>query len=398
MIGQQNSIRTTDCPADICRQYLARLFALSLAFVLAFTLQIQDVYAQNIIKDFLKDNQVIIDPNAGKLVIKPKVACLIPMKPNAAGTKCICPAPNKWVNGKCTAPGPQIACLIPMKPNAAGTKCICPAPNKWINGQCRPPLVQILCKAPFVPSNSGTKCVCPAGLRKSGNTCVPKAVTISCNFPFVYSSRRNSCVCAKGYRLNNAGNKCIRKQAAPVVPRAVIREIQACLANLGYQPGPVDGAIGRKTRNAWAEFRVDEGLTGRPNTFADEVTQDRLFVACANANQNAQSDPEPTPQPEPDPQDSANDSGFSTNFDPDKGYPTLQCVSRSLVPVFAGLLSDGEEPKICGEACVPIPSGMTAGQIEQTGASVNWCRNCADLGNGNLVCTGDHVKEDDSQN
>jgi peptidoglycan hydrolase-like protein with peptidoglycan-binding domain len=40
-----------------------------------------------------------------------------------------------------------------------------------------------------------------------------------------------------------------------------IAEIQAGLAELGYDPGPVDGLLGRKTRDAIMAFQKDQGLT-----------------------------------------------------------------------------------------------------------------------------------------
>ena len=39
-------------------------------------------------------------------------------------------------------------------------------------------------------------------------------------------------------------------------------EAQTALTNLGYQPGPVDGLLGRKTRGALQAFRKDQGIEG----------------------------------------------------------------------------------------------------------------------------------------
>ncbi len=46
---------------------------------------------------------------------------------------------------------------------------------------------------------------------------------------------------------------------------AQVRKVQERLARLGYQPGPVDGRIGAKTRTAIRQFQKDRGLpaTGR---------------------------------------------------------------------------------------------------------------------------------------
>ncbi|MCX8227135.1 MAG: peptidoglycan-binding protein, partial [Sulfitobacter sp.] len=56
---------------------------------------------------------------------------------------------------------------------------------------------------------------------------------------------------------------------APTVQYAQgnVREIQNMLAQLGYDPGPLDGAMGRKTATAIRSFEADRGLspTGRPS-------------------------------------------------------------------------------------------------------------------------------------
>ena len=216
MLCSKHSIQETSQSAQSWKQFTSRFLMVCLTLIAAFSMQLQEANAQNIIKDFLKDNQVTIDPNKG-LQITPKVICPAPLKPNATSTKCICPAPMKWQNGKCThviqviCNPPQfiqgnkcvcpnnlqkvgnqclpkiipIQCNAPFVPNNSKTKCVCPFGTKYSGGTCIALNPQIICKAPFVPSNSGTKCVCPAGFRKSGGTCVPKVATISCNFPFV---------------------------------------------------------------------------------------------------------------------------------------------------------------------------------------------------------------------
>lgn len=50
--------------------------------------------------------------------------------------------------------------------------------------------------------------------------------------------------------------------------------IQARLANLGYDAGPADGAVGPRTRAAVAAFQRDEGLEATGE--ADAATQDAL--------------------------------------------------------------------------------------------------------------------------
>jgi predicted chitinase len=51
-----------------------------------------------------------------------------------------------------------------------------------------------------------------------------------------------------------------------------LRELQIALARLGYPVGDIDGLIGPKTRNAWAEFKTDVFL-GNPDLIGVESIQ-----------------------------------------------------------------------------------------------------------------------------
>lgn len=55
--------------------------------------------------------------------------------------------------------------------------------------------------------------------------------------------------------------------AAASPDRAMVRETQQLLTDLGYRPGPVDGLFGKKTGAAIAAYQRDAGLaqTGRPS-------------------------------------------------------------------------------------------------------------------------------------
>ncbi|ANQ24299.1 carboxypeptidase [Vibrio natriegens] len=55
-----------------------------------------------------------------------------------------------------------------------------------------------------------------------------------------------------------------------------VEELQKALCILGYPVGTVDGLIGPKTRNAWAEFKTDE-LPGNPSLIGKESIE-RLQV------------------------------------------------------------------------------------------------------------------------
>ena len=346
-----------------------------------------------------------------------QILCQAPFVPNNAGTKCVCPLGQKKVGNTCEPIVLQILCQAPFVPNNAGTKCVCPFGTKKVGNTCEQIQIQILCQAPFVPNNKGTKCVCPFGTVKAGNNCIsigdvipcpspfikqngqcvcpqglekvgnkclpPLDEGAECEWPFVYRASTDSCVCARGYRLSNSGNQCIKIPPQPTVTKDTVREIQHCLNRLGYDAGPVDGAPGGRTLEAWRQFRRDEGLQARPQTLADDVTQDRLFQSCARLDQ--------TPEPEPEEDASADPQGDGsiTNFDPETGYPPMQCASEAVAILLQGLMGEENEIGICGEVCVPIPDGMTPAQVEGTSASVNWCRHCTTIGENGLLCSGE---------
>jgi len=407
---------------------LLQIFSIML-IVFSVGIQTSETRADNVLKNLVDNLQ--INPNNGNIIINPnpvlcpapfikvnnqcvcppgkkkvgntcvpiniQILCQAPFVPDGNGN-CVCPIGKKKVGNTCVPINIQILCQAPFVPNNNNTACVCPIGKKKVGNTCVPINIQILCQAPFVPNNNNTacvcpagkvkiantcvgipaqcpapfvkkngQCVCPAGLEKVGNKCLPPLADPQCQWPFVYSNSKNTCVCARGYRLNNAGNRCIKKKAAPTLPRSLVAEIQACLGRLGYEAGPADGAIGRKTRNAWSSFRRDEGLQARPNTLSDDVTQDRLFQACARLNE---------PAPEPEEETSTPPQTSITNFDPKTGYPPIQCASKAVAILLQGLLDEDDKIGICGEVCVPIPDGMTPQQVEGTSASVNWCRHC----------------------
>lgn len=98
-------------------------------------------------------------------------------------------------------------------------------------------------------------------------------------------------------RLNEALEKLENEleQAPRQVPPAdedplhdMVREMQSILAEKGYDPGPADGLMGPKTRNAIGHFQRDAGLpeTGRPSAAVLETL--RAYMGRA-------SEPEPVP-------------------------------------------------------------------------------------------------------
>lgn len=74
------------------------------------------------------------------------------------------------------------------------------------------------------------------------------------------------------------------REAAPPAPRFV-REAQRALRDLGYQPSPVDGVVGRRTKAALAKYQQAERIqvTGRldSETMVRLDIQERLFRVAA---------------------------------------------------------------------------------------------------------------------
>ena len=58
------------------------------------------------------------------------------------------------------------------------------------------------------------------------------------------------------------------------MPSLEVRAVQAALLFLGYAPGKIDGAVGPRTRNALANFRLNQGLPASNDI--DAATFDRL--------------------------------------------------------------------------------------------------------------------------
>lgn len=62
-----------------------------------------------------------------------------------------------------------------------------------------------------------------------------------------------------------------QKFAMGQLPDLVVRAAQVYLIHLGYDPGPVDGVMGRRTRSALNEFQVKLGVAPTDHVGDDEV-------------------------------------------------------------------------------------------------------------------------------
>ena len=79
---------------------------------------------------------------------------------------------------------------------------------------------------------------------------------------------------------------------AAYVPPYSVRNVQSALSQLGYQPGPIDGLMGSKTRTAIRAYQTDKGLpvSGEPSV----ALYDHIQATIAKQNGTAQT---PTPAP-----------------------------------------------------------------------------------------------------
>lgn len=79
------------------------------------------------------------------------------------------------------------------------------------------------------------------------------------------------------YRLlhkEGAEEKKIVGEVIPLEKNPTIEEVQTLLDIYGYDPGPVDGVLGRRTRDAIEKFQIESGLN--PSRFVDDATWQRL--------------------------------------------------------------------------------------------------------------------------
>lgn len=72
----------------------------------------------------------------------------------------------------------------------------------------------------------------------------------------------------------NDGTRPVRRTAPTRLP--LIREAQRALRDLGYDPGPIDGVFGPRTRTALAKYQTSERLPVTSDL--DALTLERLDV------------------------------------------------------------------------------------------------------------------------
>jgi hypothetical protein len=367
----------------------------------------------------LRNGRCVV-PNLPVVCVAPRVLrngrCVIP------DTPLLCRAPKVWRNGRCVDPLRPIVCRPPQV--LRGGRCVlpprppeCRSPRVMRGGRCvlpdRPncrlpyiysgierrcvlpvPVPPILpppaCDAPWRFSASAGGCICPSGNVVVNGECVRRD-SQSCTFPFVYSGSKNRCVCAQGYSAYGTG--CAPDKPRPT-PQENITWIQTCLNAAGFDAGPEDGLVGRKTKSAWSEFRDEAGLGDADVPYTDPETLAKLFAACqADA-------PGGTP-----PATQGNDSAATADDDATAADATADSgpAGPGAVPVGGFLpapamcatgklyrLLSGEKAEIapCGKSCIPAPEGMSeeelAAQAESQG--ITWCSACITVGDLGMLC------------
>ncbi len=247
----------------------------------------------------------------------------------------------------------------------------------------------LLCLPPPVWAASPERA--PGALKMAQLTfCVP---------PQVWSKKRQSCVnpfvraevtCDAPEVWSAARKRCVLPAAAADGPN--LAEIQACLNDLGYKAGRVDGRPGQRTRRAWNSYRRDKDLGGPVRRFDDPKTLESLLEDCEAAKAETAAEPEPQPEaepaPKPKPVAAPSPEKAEPKGNPAAGYAAVLCVSKSLHKALSAISGQGARLAVCGEACVPIPPGTSEAQIKQSEQeyAVKWCRNCIQVGKAGLIC------------
>lgn len=188
----------------------------------------------------------------------------------------------------------------------------------------------------------------------------PPTRRTTCYKPLVYSKGRCVCPTSRGYVLING--RCVprRPPTEQVVkkPPVDVTRVQECLEKANFDPGPVDGAAGRQTVDAFRRFQQANGLGDRPASLSDKTSTDHLFQIC-----DATSSQPPTRQAaSPVPADD-------------------NCVSQDLYQMLTSTYGSRPNLKACPSACLPKPASFSEARVQSVGAQfgINWCENCVRL-------------------
>ncbi len=267
----------------------------------------------------------------------------------------VCP-PGQAMNnaGRCVVRGGPVIAQPPQTrvPDCRGNLVWSPQQERCVE---RPPVIVI---DPAIPDCRGNLVWSPQFGR-----CVerPPVIVIDPGIPacpgvLVWSTTQNRCV-----------ERPTRVDTPPVTPRPAgpqidVARVQSCLTRLGFNPGPIDGAIGRNTRTAFRSFQNSNGLSARPNNITDQQSLGVLFDLC--------------------------DTQIATPLPP-VAPPLLtpipvasRCLSPDLYDMLVAEYGPRSDIQSCVAACLPKPAFMSEGQLAEIVAreGVSWCEACIQLG------------------
>ena len=197
----------------------------------------------------------------------------------------------------------------------------------------------------------------------------PRRVNPGCRKPLVFSSRSGRCVCPTSRGYVYTGGRCLpRRPPTEVVvqpPSVDIIRVQECLKQAQYDPGPIDGALGAKTVEAFRQFQQANGFGNHPASLNHKPSTDRLFQICASPVSPipASVTPDPTRQ------------ASSPVQQPDN------CIPQDLHDMLTASYGSRPNVRACPNACLPKPESFSDFRIRsiETQFGVNWCSNCVRL-------------------
>lgn len=181
-----------------------------------------------------------------------------------------------------------------------------------------------------------------------------------------------------------------------------IARIQACLAELGYYKGAIDGKRGRATWTAYWHFKHDYKLGAYSDILAEPVRQ-KLNALCKLTEPTALEPTVTVDQPEvegaldspgPDSEESVepdaeervalaspeSDSEEDVALEP-RARLDIDCLPEDLIALLHRAHGSGVAVKSCERACLSSPKGLSQAQLDelQTKNGVVWCRACVPI-------------------
>jgi hypothetical protein len=336
----------------------------------------------------------------GRCVMPPPVICLPPRVMRDG--RCVMPAPvvcrppRVMRDGRCVMP-PPVICAPPRVMRDG--RCVMPAPVI-----CRPPRIMrdgrcvmpppVVCRPPRVMRDG--RCVMPRPIVcrppevRRGDRCVllPDRPPV-CRLPYIYSARARRCVLPAPIPPSVTPPAVYPPAQRSPAPQDNIAWIQSCLNAAGYDAGPVDGLSGRRTREAWSDFRRDNDLGEGQAPYTDPETLASLFNACTPDEAPAAPGGGAGTPADGDSSASGNDGdagagepdGIQGSFTP---APAMCATGR----LYSLLSAEQETLEPCGRSCIPAPEGMGETELleQQEKQGITWCTSCVSVGNLGMLC------------